>query len=247
MRVPESALKKFIPVSIEENIFSEDMSRLGLLVDEVIPYDDDRVYLFEMPAHRGDVLSVLGVAREIRARYRIPFIDYPDKMNLPPKEGDISIDSRYCRSYHLLEIEGLSIKDSSDFLKESLEKMGMKSINNVVDCTNYILMMWGQPLHAFDADCVDVESLHVRDAQDGEEFLALNDETYTLKPGMPVIADKNQVHALAGIIGGKDSEVTSKTERIVLEVAYFEPLPLRQVVCDTGLRTEAAERFMERG
>ncbi len=205
--------------------------------------------------NRPDLLSHVGVARELGAatgkRLR------PGKWRLTEKGPDVGTLARVvvedtvgCKRYAARVVRGVKVGPSPRWLRERLERVGQRSINNVVDATNYVLFEMGQPLHAFDLSRLGVEAgcptVHVRRAQAGEKLRTLDGVDRVLGTEDLVVADPDRVLALAGVMGGADSQVTESTTTVLLESAYFEPTRVRQASKRHGLRTESAQRF-ERG
>lgn len=209
---------------------------------------NDVIFDIAVPPNRSDCLSHKGLAREISCLFDLPFSvkDYSlnvDKSLSVKKTVSVEVkDSRACPRYCGRLIEGVKIAESPDWLKERLKSLGLKSINNVVDITNFVLWDWGQPLHAFDRD--QIRSLQVDSSQKGEKFLVLNESELALTGEELTIRDKDRVLALAGVIGGMDSAVTSQTKNIFIEAAYFAPEKTRKTVRGLGLDTDSSYRFM---
>jgi len=213
------------------------------------PFSDlfpgDTVLDLEVTPNRPDLLSHIGIAREVAAltgkEIRLPMVT--------PVTGDdvepVSVEAPECPLYTVLAISGVKVGPSPDWLKRKLEAVGLRPINTVVDVTNFVMLETGQPLHAFDADKLD-GGIRVRMAGEGEEFLALDERTYTLAPTDVVIADAKSVLALAGVMGGKNSGVTMETRNILLESACFEAAEIRRTSRRLGLSSDSSYRF-ERG
>ena len=195
--------------------------------------------------------SILGVARELSALLQ-------RKLSIPagePEEGGTPIsekislsveDQQLCPRYACRVIEGIKVSESPNWLKKKIMAAGMRSVNNVVDITNYVLLELGHPLHAFDLAKIQGGKIRVRQAAEGEKLLAIDGKEYSLCAEDLVIADASSPIALAGVMGGLDSEVTTQTVDILLESAYFQPTTVRRSSKRYGLLTEASRRF-ERG
>ncbi len=212
---------------------------------------DDTVFELEITPNRPDCLSMIGVAREIRAEtgndLKLP------QVNLQEGEADINeltsvtIDAPdLCPRYAARVISGVKIGESPAWLKQRLESIGVGVINNIVDITNFVLMEYGQPLHAFDYHKLAENRIVVRRAAEGEQITTLDEEERKLTPDMLVIADAEKPVALAGIMGGYDSEITEATCDVLLESANFQPSSVRAAAKKLGINTEASYRF-ERG
>jgi len=209
------------------------------------------VYELEVTPNRPDLLSHLGVARELAVlleeKVKGPVALLKSKTpQRPAKESEVKIsDTETCPLYTARIIRGVKVGPSPEWLQAKLTSIGLRPINNVVDITNYVIMEMGQPLHAFDMAHLD-GGIHVRRAQAGEEFLALNGESYELDPTDCVIADSKTPHALGGVMGGENSGVTEETVDVLLEAAYFTPRFIRKTSQRHTLHSDSSYRF-ERG
>ncbi|HEY8965031.1 MAG TPA: phenylalanine--tRNA ligase subunit beta [Candidatus Methylacidiphilales bacterium] len=205
----------------------------------------------EITPNRPDLLSYQGLARELAAlglgaRKRKPVIEL-SAAGKPAHDWAVSLaEPELCPRYTLTILENVKVGPSPAWLREKIEATGHRSINNVVDITNYILWETGQPLHAFDAAKLAGKRIEVRRARKGETFLALDDKSYALDETDLVVADAERPHALAGVIGGKDSGVTEATTTIALEVAWFDPAAVRRSGRRLGILTDSAYRFERR-
>ena len=208
----------------------------------------DTVYDIEVTPNRPDWLSVIGIAREIAAltdgQLKLP--EVAPGAARPADELVTVTAPELCPRYTARMITGVKIGPSPAWLKSALEKVGMRSINNVVDVTNYVLLESGHPLHAFDFRLLRGGKIIVRRAQAGEKFVALDDSAPELSEEMLVIADAERAVALAGIMGGKESEINDATVDVLLESAWFLPGSVRKTSKRTGLASESSYRF-ERG
>ena len=222
----------------------------------------DTVLDLEITPNRPDCLSIVGLAREVGAMYQIP-VHYPlaemaDKLKLDrtaePVDKQVSIsveDPVRCPRYTARVIRNCKVGPSPDWMVERLNAIGQRSINNIVDVTNYILFLFGQPLHSFDLDKLADENGHVdilvRAAEDGEQFTTLDGTDRVLSSDMTVIATPQRgAVALAGVMGGLDTEVTDETTNILLEAATFEPGRTSRTSRNLGLFSESSMRY-ERG
>lgn len=225
----------------------ENNIKVGTPISAVIG-TTDYVFEIDVTANRGDLLSVLGVARECSIlfdkRITIPGVSaYEDKGG----NIDITIENKEgCPRYSARLISDVQIGPSPDWLKRRLLNSGIRSVNNIVDITNYILLEYGQPLHAFDFDKVKDKKIIIRDAKEGEKIVAINGNEVTLKEGVLVIADSEKPIAIAGIMGGKESEITANTKTIMIESAYFNAIKIRMGSKDVGIKSDASYRY-ERG
>jgi len=223
---------------------------LGRPVFEVLGMKDV-MYEIGLTPNRSDCLSAVGIAREVSA-----MVDNPLHLPMPglqetgtqasDKTSVIINDADFCPRYAARLIEGVKIGPSPDWMVRRLEAVGVRSINNVVDITNFVMMELGQPLHAFDFNLLREQRIVVRRAGDGDKFTTLDGQERTLEANDLVICDGVGPIALAGVMGGLDSEVQDDTEDILLESAYFNPVAIRRTSKRLGLHTESSHRF-ERG
>lgn len=225
---------------------------LGTPLNEVYA-DGDTVFDLEITPNRVDVLSHIGVARELAAKFDLA-VTYPEvkASRENSREGDpllsgvtVSADG-VCPHYTAICIKDVRVGPSPKWLREAIEATGQRSINNVVDVTNYVLHETCQPLHAFDAAKIRGRELNIRMATDGETINTLDEVERTLSADMAVIADAERALVVAGIMGSLDAEVDATTKDIVLEAAYFEPTSIRATSRKLGLSSDSSYRF-ERG
>ncbi len=196
--------------------------------------------------NRPDLWGHLGLAREISAFLGEPFKEHKINKDLKPegKEKEINIkieDKQACPRYSAIALDNIEIKESPDWLKVRLMAVDLRPINNIVDITNYVMLDIGQPMHAFDADIVN--EIVVRRAKSGEIMKTLDGDDRELTKDMLVIADKKKPIAVAGVMGGADSEIRNETKSIIFEAANFEPAQIRKTSQILGLRTESSMRF----
>jgi phenylalanyl-tRNA synthetase beta chain len=224
----------YLPSSIETGSSMKDILEL-----------DDIVFEFDVEPNRVDLFSVYGFARELHAIFNIPLLPLKftrlNQFNTPDfviRIEDEKLVSRYCA----LVGDEIEVSSSPLWLQNRLRKAGIKPINNVVDLTNYVMLETGQPLHAFDLDKIEKEIV-VRSANKGEIIFTLDGKRRILEEGMCVIADANLPIAIAGIIGGEETSITTNTRRILVESANFNPLSIRKTSRILGLRTESSSRF----
>jgi len=221
----------------------------GTDIKKVLNISQDTVLHTAPTANRGDEMSLLGIAREVSALYnrpiRLPLLrEYPQSIQ---PDFDVEIkDYDTCKYYAAGVVEGLKIGPSPEWMAQRLTASGVRSINNVVDITNYVMLEYGQPLHAFDMDKLGGKYLCVRRAQGDETIVTLDEVERELDNDSVLIATEEKSVGLAGLMGGNNSEVDENTENIALESAYFTPPTNRKSSRSVGLRTEASARF-ERG
>jgi len=203
---------------------------------------------FEITPNRGDCLSIIGMAREAAVTFdrelKIPQVhvkendeDIKDYLDVEIKAKDL------CRRYTARVVKNVKIRQSPEWLKERLKEAGIRPINNIVDITNYVMLEYGQPLHAFDYDTRANNKIIVRRAYDGEKLYTLDGKERTLDSSMLVIADSEKSLGIAGVMGGLNSEITENTKNIVFESANFNGTSLRLTSKAMGFRTEASSRF----
>jgi len=223
-------------------------AKIGTPIRDLFPVDT--ILDVEITPNRGDLLSHFGLAREISALVGTPLRVVPGlgrfgETSLPQESGITISALRECPFYSARRIENVKVGPSPDWLRAKIESVGIRSINNVVDVSNFVMLELGQPTHAFDADKLSGE-INVRLAREGEKFLALDGKTYELTPENLVIADDERAVGIAGVMGGEESGVTESTKNVLLESAYFLPASIRRTARDLNLPSDASYRF-ERG
>ena len=211
----------------------------------------DVVYDLEVTPNRPDLNSVIGVAREVAAvtgkPLKIPSPAPEEQSDPAEKFVRVRIDNtELCPRYAARVIHGVKVGPSPAWLRERLERVGVRSISNVVDVTNYVMLEIGQPLHAFDYHLLSTPEIIVRNANDGEEFTTIDGQKRKLTAEMLVIADSKRAIALAGVMGGQNTEINERTADVLIESAYFKPQNIRRTSRKLELRTESSYRF-ERG
>ncbi|MDD5128063.1 MAG: phenylalanine--tRNA ligase subunit beta [Candidatus Omnitrophica bacterium] len=256
MKVTYSWLKDFIDIKISPRELADKLTIAGLevvsleeLEKSVSPSGRDFVFEIEITSNRPDWLSILGVAREISAitgsklkSAKTPKVKFK---GLKPIEILVA-ESTDCPFYSAMIIRGVKVAPSPEWLKKRLEALGCRSVNNIVDITNYVLFESGQPLHAFDLDKLSQQAIYVRRGRPNESITIIDGQQKILDNEILVIADKNRAVAIAGVMGGKNTEVTEATCNILLESAVFNPIVVRRGRQKLGLQSESAYRF-ERG
>jgi len=214
-------------------------------------YLGDAVLNIDVTPNRPDCLSVLGVAHEVAAltgeRVTEPDLSYPEEGVAIEEQATIEIaDPDLCGRYTASLVTGIKIRQSPPWMQDVLVKAGQRPINNVVDITNYVMLEYGQPLHAFAFEAVKDRTVIVRQARPGENLVTLDGESRTLAPPMLAIADSQDAVGLAGVMGGANSEMDEETTSVLLESASFDPINTRRTAAALRLNTEASYRF-ERG
>jgi len=254
MKILLSWLREFVSVEKEPDELASDLSLLGFAVDEISTDGTETVLDIDVTTNRPDALSHFGMAREVAARYGLALAPIAPsnealKHRTRARRKDAMVEIAapdLCARYSARLIRGLTVKPSPDWLARRLELVGVRSINNVADATNYILMAYGHPMHAFDLDRLQGGRVLVRRAASGERCTTLDGVNRSLTPDDLVIADAGRAVALAGVMGGLDTEISPGTKNVLLESAWFDPVTIRRTSKRHGLHTEASHRF-ERG
>jgi phenylalanyl-tRNA synthetase beta chain len=221
-------------------------AKIGEPIASLFP--EDTVLDVEITPNRGDLLSHFGLAREISALVGQPLRSPSETPggDAPALQKGITISApNACPFYSARRIENIKVGPSPDWLRARLELVGLRSINNIVDITNFVMLELGQPLHAFDADKL-TGGINVRLATAGEKFLALDGKTYSLGEQDLVIADEARAVGIAGVMGGEDTGVTDSTKALLLESAFFEPASVRRTARRLSLPSDASYRFERR-
>ncbi|MDD3839560.1 MAG: phenylalanine--tRNA ligase subunit beta [Clostridia bacterium] len=236
------------PEAVQHGIMIiEDKCDLGMDIREILGLNET-IIDFEITSNRPDCLSMIGMAREVAATFdrslKLPEININETQDNIQNYIEITVeDGELCPRYAARLIKNINIAPSPKWLKRRLLAAGVRPINNIVDITNYVMLEYGQPLHAFDFEKLSQRQIIVRRAKEGERFKTLDDKMRTLNSDMLVIADGETPLALAGIMGGEDSQVTDDTKVILLESANFAGPIIRRASKKLGLRTEASARF----
>ena len=249
MRVSLDWIKEFVDLKASAQEVADRLTMAGLEIEGMEKVGDDVVMEVNVTPNRPDCLSILGVAREAAAAFCLP-------LRLPLSEvaaesGPCAIaveinDTDLCHRYAGRQISGVRISQSPEWLRSRLEKCGIRSINNIVDVTNYILLEFGHPLHAFDSSKVAGSIIRVARAGEGRSMMTLDNVERDIPEDTLLIWDGAEPVAIAGIMGGERSSVTETTTDIFLESAYFNPASIRKSSKLLGLRSESSYRF-ERG
>ena len=244
-------LQELTSTSLTPLELRDRLTMVGLAIDAVEETNGDSVLDVEVPSNRPDCLSHLGVAREVSVIERSKVQTPKSKVfKTDGKAEDLAAveiqDTELCPRYAARIVRGVKIGPSPDWLVQRLNEIGQRPINNVADITNYVLHEMGQPLHAFDLAKLTDQKIVVRRARPGEKLITLDGVERTLDQEMLLIADAKDAVALAGIMGGLDSEISEATSDVLIESAYFDPGSVRRTARKLGMDTEASRRF-ERG
>lgn len=251
MKASLNWLTDYVDISMPASELADLLTRIGLAVEDIEETPTDIVLDVEVTSNRPDCLGHIGLAREIAAALGTEF--RPPRIPDLPAEGradDLTsvevCEPRLCPRYTARAIRDVKVGPSPTWLVERLEAVGLRSINNVVDVTNYVLMEYSQPLHAFDYDKLGENRIVVRRAQNGETITSIDQTLCKLDDSMLIIADNRNPVAIAGIMGGLDTEVGERTANVLIESAQFDPLVTRRTSRKLALMSESNYRF-ERG
>ena len=248
MKISLNWLSDYIKMDYSAEQVAEILSDLGFPCEGIEKLNGDTVIDVEVTSNRGDCLGYIGIARELAAgtgaELILPKIELEDLDKDVAELASVQIDEPdLCGRYTARVIEGVKVGPSPEWMKKRLEAIGLRSVSNVVDATNYAMMETGQPPHAFDYDKIAQGKIIVRKALAGERIVSIDGTQCELNPDMLVITDPNGPVAVAGVMGGLDTEVGDGTTRILLEDAYFDPVSVRTTSRKLGLPSEAAFRF----
>lgn len=236
------------PYAIEDGIFViQEDCKLGQPIQEAIGLNDT-VVEFEITSNRPDCFSIIGLAREAAATFHKPL-----QLHTPSVKGGhgcgaemlrVSVEAEdLCPMYSARIVKNVRVKPSPRWMRERLRAMGVRPINNIVDITNYVMLEYGQPMHAFDYRFIQGHKITVRRAKDGEAITTLDSTPRTLHSDNLVIADENRAIAIAGVMGGENSEIVDDTTTIVFESACFKGSSVRTTARDLGMRTDASSLY----
>jgi phenylalanyl-tRNA synthetase beta chain len=244
-------LKELTDTKLSPTALRDRLTMVGLAIDAVEEQDGDAVLDVEVPSNRPDCLSHVGIAREVavieKGQLNLPGGELPRTEGRATDLTSVEIkDPDLCPRYAARLVRGVKIGPSPEWLAKRLETIGQRPINNVADITNYVLHELGQPLHAFDLEKLSGRRIVVRRAVPGEKLKTLDGVERALTNEMLVIADAEKAVALAGIMGGEESEISNQTRDVLIESAYFDPNSVRQTARKLLMDTEASRRF-ERG
>jgi phenylalanyl-tRNA synthetase beta chain len=239
-------LSEWVDIKYSAEELAEVLARIGIEVEEVEKTTGDTILKIDITPNRGDLLSVIGLAREIAAKTGKELkkcVDYKFPKVNTDKKTNVTVESKEdCPRYTASPLNNIKISSSPNFITERLEKCGIRPLNNVVDITNYVLLETGQPLHAFDFDKIR-GGIIVRRAKNGENIVTLEETKKKLSKEDLIIADANGPIAIAGIMGGLESGITEDTKKIILESAFFKPSLIRESSRRLKISTESSYRF----
>lgn len=252
MKLPVEWIIEAVPIEASAEEIADRLTMAGLEVEEKAESEIGAVLDIKVTPNRGDCLSVLGVARELSAAYNVPLkvqntLPPHNEQSPSPTASDltsVSIEApELCSRYTARVVRNLKVGPSPEWMRQRLAAAGMRAINNIVDVTNYVMLETGQPLHAFDYDTLAGHRIVIREALPGEILTTLDGTEHQLSPGMLLICDADRPVALAGIMGGAETEMTEQTTTLLLEAAHFNWLSVRRTARLLKMNTEASYRF----
>ena len=240
-------LSQYVDLKMSHDELVDRLTMSGLNHEGTEAADNDQAIDLEVTSNRPDCLGHLGVAREISVLFELP-LTIPDPQPAVSSQSvadlcSVEIESPYCFRYTARLIKGAKIGPSPEWMQQRLRAIGCEVINNVVDCTNYVMFECGQPLHAFDFAKVSGGKILVRNAKAEEKFEAIDHRSYQLDDKMCVISDGDNALALGGVMGGLDSEIAESTSDVLIEAAYFDQLSVRKTARQLNLQSPSSFRF----
>jgi len=253
--IPHSWLKEHLETKATPKQIAKSLSLCSQSVEKIITTNQDSIYEIEITTNRPDCLSIYGIARELAVI--LPRFDIPAKLKKIP-ETKIEIpqpgktlplkvkieEASLCPRFTAIIFDNITIKPSPKIIQKRLKEAGIRSLNNVVDISNYLMLELGQPMHTFDYDKIKGNKMILREAVKGEKITTLDGKTRLLPEGTIIIEDgEKRIIDLCGIMGGKNSEVDENTKRVLLFVQTYDPVKIRQTCQKLAFRTEAASRF----
>jgi len=251
MKIALDWIAEYLDQPVVAAVAQDALMNAGLPIESITECGSTTVLDVEVTSNRSDCLSHVGLARELAALLPVKFhAPQPHAAATGPAAQTLTSvaveDPAGCPFYSARVIQGVTVGPSPDWLVRRLESVGLRTVNNVVDITNFVLLELGQPLHAFDFDTLQEKRIVVRRAREGETIISIDGRKQTLTPAMLVIADAQNPVALAGVMGGKATEVTAVTTNILLEAARFDPLTIRNTARTLAMGSDSSFRF-ERG
>ncbi len=248
MNISYNWLKDLVEIDLTPQELAEKLTGAGLAVEGIHPQNDDFIFDIDLTSNRSDCLSHLGVSREVQALTGAKAVaNHEEQYSTEGNSNLVNIeDSDLCNRFTARIIKNVKVAPSPDWLKKRLESMGERSINNIADITNYVMLELGQPMHAFDFNKLEGKRIVVRRAKSGETIKTLDEVERKLDETMLVICDAEKPVAIGGIMGGFEDSITEETTDVLLEVAYFKRSNIRATSRKLNLSTEASYRF-ERG
>lgn len=249
MLAPLSWLSDFVEIKLPVSSLSWKLTEVGLNVEQILKERGEQVFDIETTPNRPDWLSIIGIAREIAAVQNVK-VKVPKFKAIPSKSVDLPIevktDPKLSPRYAGITIANVKVSESPSWLKKRLELVGLRPINNLVDITNYVMFELGVPIHVFDYDKFQTQSLTMTQAKGGEKFESVDELSYELPKGAIIIKDKDRVIDLCGVKGGANTGIQEDTKNIFIHVPIYNPILIRQTTKALGLTSEAAYIY-ERG
>jgi len=247
MKLSLSWLKKYVAINVAPEKIAQRLLLSGTKVEEITKSNGEVVFELEITPNRPDELSVVGIAREVSALFEKELNLPEETLTLAPKDFKNKVDFKVkekdlCPGFSIVKLNITKVKDSPSWIAHYLKLSGVRPINNVVDITNFVMLELGQPMHAFDAKKI-VGKLTLRSAKQGESVTTLDGAKRTLDQGAIIIEDEEKLVDLAGLMGGKNSEIDETTSEIILIAPLYNSNQIRKTSLQTGLRTEASTRF----
>jgi len=252
VRFSDQWLRDCVETRLSPQALGTRLTEVGLPLDSFEAFGEDTVYHFDVATNRPDCMNHLGLGRELSVAEGVSlkepvFTVSGDSPQAADRLASVSVEAAdLCGRYTALLIEKVKVGNSPPWLSRRLEAIGLRPINSVVDATNYVLWEMGHPLHAFDLAKLSGRTIRVRRAKSGERITTLDGVERKLQPEMLIIADDRKAVAVAGVMGGRDSEISGATTEVLLESAHFQPASVRKTSRALGLHTDASHRF-ERG
>ena len=251
MRISYNWLRDYVDIKVPPEKLAELLTMAGLCVDAIHKKGDDSILEIEITSNRPDWLSYIGVGREVAAltgkKLKIPYSVQRTAYNVRRNTISVKVeDKSLCPRYTARIIRNVKVGESPKWLKDRCESMGLRSVNNVVDIINFCMFETGEPMHAFDLDKLKSQSIIVRRAVKGEKIRTIDGVERSLDEETLVIADDKSSVAIAGLMGGVNTEVSPATKNILLEAAYFDPISIRRTSRRLALSTESSYRFERR-
>lgn len=248
MKAPLSWLKEYVDITLSPKQLGERLTEIGLGTEKIAKIEDDIIFEFEITPNRPDLLSIVGIAREIAAvegkkiKLTIQSIPKPTKKLPLTVHNDFSLLEHYSN----IIISGITIKDSPDWLKKRLIQLDLRPINNIVDITNYVMFELGIPLHAFDYDEIHGKEFFIEKSKGGEKFTSVDKLSYILPKDAIIIKDADRIVDLVGIKGGLNSGIKQTTKNVLLQTSVDNPALIRRASQALSLRSDASS-ILERG
>jgi phenylalanyl-tRNA synthetase beta chain len=248
MKISYNWLGELVALTLKPRELAERLTMVGLAVEGIERVRDDHILDFDLTSNRPDALSHLGIAREAALVCGTSLIARHSE--LKESEGGVEsaaaveiLDPDLCPRYAARVVRGVKVAPSPRWLVQRLESIGQRTVNNIADITNYVMFEMGQPTHAFDLDLLHEHRIIVRRGRAGERITTLDGFQRELSPEMLVIADADRAVAIAGVMGGADTQINERTTNVLIESAYFNPASIRHTARTLGMDTEASYRF----